>query len=277
MSTSLTNFLVDVNNYLDDSMSGTTDSAGNAAKTTFVDSALSKYDDGYFGDPERSVEWWVYVSSQLRTIKASQSSSGTLEVHKAFSALIASSTAYELHRFDRDKKKIACNQALDAAYPHFYSRLEDSTTLDGKGASDNEYAVPATFVEFPDQIWKKHTATSVITYTPITDFTVMELSDTWKFYANITLDDDIVLVGKKYLSQFTTDTSTTELTSAQAAVVAMLAVSIFYRTLSGTVNAADSGRFDSLANRFEQMYEQKKWRHCMPLVAPRTIDYGWLA
>lgn len=277
MSTSLTNFLVDVNNYLDDSISGTATSDGNAGKTTFVDSALAKYDDGYFGDPKRSVEWWAYIASELRPIKRSESSSGTVEVYTAFTAQVTSLTDYEIHRFDRDKKKISCNQALDAAYPYFYNRLEDSTTLDGLGASDNEYEVPSTFVEFPDQIWKKHTSGSVITYTPITNFEVMELSGTTKFYADITLDDDIVLVGKKYLSQFTNDVSTTELTSAQAAVVAMLAASIFYRTMSGVVNAADSGRFDSLANRFEQMYEQKKWRHCMPLVGQGPLDYSWLA
>lgn len=277
MSISLTNFLADVNNLLDDSISGTTTSDGNAGKTTFIDSGLNKYEDNYFGDPERKPEWWAYLASELRPVKASQSSSGTVEAYNAFTAQVTSLTAYELHRFDRDKKIIACNQALDAAYPWFYARLEDSTTLDGLGASDNEYEVPATFTDFPNQIWKKNTESSVITYTPITNFTVMELSGAWKFYANITLDDDIVLVGKNYLTQFTNDASTTELTSAQAAVVAMLACSIFYRTLSGVVNANDSGRFDSLANRFEQMYEAKKFRHAMPLLASRTLDFGWLS
>ena len=276
MSISLTNFLADVNNYLDDSLSGTTTSAGNTAKTTFVDSGLAKYEDGYFGDPERRPEWWAYIASTLRPIKRSESSSGTIEVYTAFGSQVGASTAYELHRFDRDKKIIACNQALDAAYPYFYARVEDATTLDGKGASDNEYEVPSTFAEFPDQIWEKATNSSVITYTPVTNYTVIEIGGTMKFYANITKDDDIVLIGKKYLTQFTNDASTTELTSAQAAVVAMLAVSIFYRTMAGVVNAADSGRFDALANRFEQMYEQKKWRHMMPLVAPRTLDYTWL-
>ena len=85
MSISLTNFLVDVNNYLDDSLSGTTTSAGNSAKTTFVDSSLQKYEDGYFGDSERRPEWWAYIASQLRPIKRSESSSGTVEVYTAFS------------------------------------------------------------------------------------------------------------------------------------------------------------------------------------------------
>ena len=276
MSTTLTVFLGKVNNYLGDNISGTTDDDGNAAKTTFVDSALSKYDDLYFGDPERNPEWWAYISSTLRSIKTSQSSGGVITVHKAFAAQVASATAYELHRFDRDNKIIACNQALDDAYPLYYNRHEDATTLDGKGGSDNEYEVPNTFTEFPSQIWQKHTSTSLITYTEITNYKAVEIGGTMKFYATIVENDDVVLVGKKYLTQFTNDASTTELTNAQAAVVALLATSIFYRTLSGIVNAADSSRFDSLAIRFEEMYEQKKYLHAMPFILSQEINHGWL-
>ena len=171
-TTTLTVFLGKVNNYLGDNISGTTDSAGNAGKTTFIDSALSKYDDNYFGDPERNPQWWAYIASELRSIKGFTQSSGTVEVHKAFTAQVGTATTYQIHRYDRDKKILACNQALNEAYPYFYKRVEDSTTLDGKGSSDNKYTVPVAFTYFPDQIWQKHTATLVYTLTPITNYEV---------------------------------------------------------------------------------------------------------
>lgn len=275
-TTALSVFETKLDKLLNDNLTGTTSSNGNAGKTTFVDSALSKYADGYFGDPERHSQWWAYISSQLRSIKQFTSSSGTNEVFKAFSAQIASSTAYELHRFDRDQKIVACNQALYDAYPYFYQRVEDLTTLDGLGPTDTEYEVPSAFTDFPDQIFEEYDEGSVIDYIPITHFTVTDIAGTKKFYANITKDRDILLIGKKYLSQFTNDASTTELSAGQANTIVLLAASIFYRMLSGTVNAADSERYDSLANRYEARWDERKLRDGMALIAPRTIDFGWL-
>jgi len=275
MSISLTNFLVKLNNLIDDNLNGTTTSNGNVAKTTLIDVGLTKYDDGYFGDPDENSEWWVYTESQLRSIRKFVSATGTISVHKAFAALIATSKAYSIHRFDRDKKKVAINQALNDAYPYFYLRVDDETALDGTGAGDNEYEVPATFTEFPDQIWKKHTSGTAITYTPITDFVAKRLDDTWYFYADITTGDDILLIGKTYLTQFTDDASTTELTTGQADVVALLAASILYRNLSGLVNATDSERFDSLANRYLEMYERLKVNKIMPRILPENLDWSW--
>ena len=276
MSVMLSTFLGKVNNLLGDNISGTTTSNGNTDKTTFIDSSMSKYEDGYFGDPERRSEWWAYIGTALRPIKNFTSSSGTFEVYTAFSSQVSSSTAYELHRFDRDEKINAINMSLRECYPDFYQRVEDATTLDGTGSDDNEYEVPATFAEFPDQIWQKDTDGDQITYTEITDYIVKELGGTYYFYADIVEDDDIVLIGKTYLSQFTTDSSTTELTDAQADVVALLATSIFYRTLSGKVNASDIGRFDALAARFLMLYEQRKNVTRMRYVLPRRVDWGWL-
>ena len=275
MSVALTSFLTKLNNLIGDNIAGTTDGNGEADGTTFVDSALSKYEDDYFGGGENS-EWWAYASSQLRSIKSSQGSSGTIIVHRVFTAPITSGTAYQIHKYDRDKKFAAINQALNDAYPYFYKRVEDETTLNGLGASNNKYTVPATFTEFPDQISKKHTAGTIVTYTPITDFVAKEVSGTRYFYADITIDDDILLVGKTYLSPFTTDLSTTELTTGQADVVALLAAAILYRNLSGLVNATNSERFDSLANRYEKMWDEKKIKASKPSILPGELDWSWL-
>lgn len=276
MTTALTSFLSKVNNLIGDNISSTTTSNGATDKTTFIDSSMSQYDDGYFGDPERNPQWWAYIGTDLRTIEQFSKDMGLFKVHLAFTSQVMSGTAYQIHKFDRNKKIIACNEALTYCYPWFYKRVTDETTLDGKGSSDNEYTVPATFIEFPDEIYKKYTSGTTITYTLVTDYTVKDVGGAMKFYANISTGYDILLVGKKPLTQFTNDASTTELTDAQADVVALLAASIFYRNVSGVVNAEDSGRFDSLTERYENMYEEKKPQHAMPLLLRREIDWSWL-
>jgi len=42
------------------------------------------------------------------------------------------------------------------------------------------------------------------------------------------------------------------------------------------VNAADSGRFDSLANGYEAMYEAKKIGASMPVLTSGKLDWSWL-
>jgi hypothetical protein len=90
------------------------------------------------------------VGATLRSVKSFVSNTGTIVVHKAFGSQVATSTAYSLHRFDRANKIIACNQALFEAYPYFYKIVTDFTTLDGKGASDNKYTIPNTFIGASD-------------------------------------------------------------------------------------------------------------------------------
>jgi len=273
----LTNFLTKINNHLGDNLSSTTTAQGNAGKTTFIDSAMSKYNDDYFASGNNNQEWWVYLASQLKAIKSFTSSSGTFEVYSAFSAQVAASTAYSLHRFNRDDKIIACNQALYECYPDFYKDLEDATTLDGTGSSDNKYTVPATFTEFPDQIWSIDDDTTDIVRTQITDYQMEKINGSWYFYADITTGEDILLVGKTYLTQFTpgTDSSTTELDNSQAEVVSLLAASIFYRTLSGKVNTENSERFDALSNRYLEMYRRQAMIKAMPRMFGLKQDFAW--
>ncbi len=266
---------------IDDNISGTTDDDGDANGTSLIDSALSRYADGYFGDPDRSPEWFVYIQvdpnadkGELRTIKHS-TSDGLLVVHKAFSAQIDSGTDYEIHRFDRDKKIRAWNQALSDCYPWFYNKIVDES-LEGNGSGDNEYEIPSTFSDFPDEIWRKTTSGDRIDFYLIKELDFAEIGGTLYFYANIPDGDDIVLVGKEPLTQFDKDDddSETELTSAQADVVALLAASNLYRMLSSMVAADMSERFDSLANRYNQAYENRKLRVSMQFLAPRNVR-GW--
>ena len=268
-------FETKLDKFLDDCLTGTTTSNGSAAKNTLVDSALEQYSDGYFGDPERNSQWWVYVASQLKSVKRFVNPGGTILINGTTTAQVTSSTAYELHRYNRDKKIIAANRALYDCYPYFHLVVSDLTTLDGKGASDNQYEVPSTFEHFPEQIFSEYESGDVLSYVPVS-FRPQTIGGTMYFYANIPTGRDIHLIGKKHLSQFTNDASTTELSDAQANTVVILAAAIFFRMLSGTVNAADSERYDSLANRYEWQWEARKHIDAMPFQDPRTLDFGWL-
>ena len=274
-TTTFTTFLTKVRNHMGDNLSGTTTSAGNANKKTFIDSNMAKYEDDYFGGGNENVEWWAYVSSQLRPIKDFTSSTGTFEVYTAFTAQVATSTTYDLYRFNRDDYKVAINQSLYACYPSFYLRVDDETTLDGLGSSDVDYEVPSTFSEFPDLIFKKHTSGDKITYTQITNYYKKLVDGTYKFYANITKDDDILLIGKTHLTQFTTDSSTTELSDVQAETVSYLAASLLCQMQANGVNAEDSGRFEAMATRLKGGYEDARKRTAMPMILPENLDFSW--
>lgn len=266
MSITLTNFLTHLNNHIDDNITGTTTSAGNAGGTTLVDTLLYKYPDGYFGDEESRAQWWLYYNSQLRAIKEFHSDTGTITVHTAFAAQVATASAYEIHRIDRDKKVLAANQALVDCFPWFHKVLEDES-LEGKGASDNEYEVPAIFTEFPARIVIEQKSDDRYTLEELRDFTAKDM----KFYANINTGDTIILIGKTQLSQFTNDASVTELNISEARVVALLAASILYRRMTNTVNSEDSARYAALADRLQLEYEMSKYKLAMPILVPRIV------
>lgn len=276
MSVAFTTVLTKLNILIDDNISGTTSSDGNISKTTFIDSALKKYPDGHFGDPQRDPEWWAYVSTTLRPIKNFDGKTGTILVHNAFSAKVLESVAYSIHKYDRDKKKEAINQALYQAYPWFYKRVEDDDSLTGQGGSDTEYEVPAEFVDFPDQIWQKNASSDNISWTEVVNYQRKEVEGTKYFYASIPTGYTIYLIGKTYLTPFTTDVSTTELTSGQAEVVALKAAANLYWRMANTVDANDAGRYEAIANRFEGLWDREKIKHRMELLCTRTMNFGWL-
>jgi len=265
------NFMTKVDNYLHDTITGTTSSAGNADKKDLIDSELIHYANDYFNG------WWVYVASQLRRISDFQTATGTVEWLTATTAQIGASAAYELHRHNRDKKLISANQALVLAYPWYYSQVEDESTLTGTGSTDTEYQVPATFTEFPEQIAYKVEETNDIEYFDITNFKTRKAAGTMYFYADITLGEPILLVGKTYLTQFTSSaSSTTELDNSQADVVAMLAASLFCRELSATANTRDAGRYHDLEKEYKDMFDEHVEKLAEPRLTRDELDYSWL-
>jgi len=97
-----------------------------------------------------------------------------------------------------------------------------------------------------------------------------------EFYASIDEKYLIALQGRAPLSQFSTDVSTTELTDTQARIVCFKAAANLYRMLSAKADAKDSGRFDSLANRYEDEFLRKIRFRAMPYLQRLSPDWRWL-
>jgi len=85
------------------------DTGSNATK--IVDTALSIYGDGYFDD------WWIYVTSgsaegDIRQIETHTKSTTTLDPYVDFSAAVANTDTYELHKHNPDSVMRSINDAL---------------------------------------------------------------------------------------------------------------------------------------------------------------------
>jgi len=113
---------------------------------------------------------------------------------------------------------------------------------------------------------------------PFYDYTVVEQAPTgsYQFYASISEDYILGLVGKAYLTQFTTDASLTELSTAQARIVCYLAASGLYEMYSSKADAQDSGRFEALATKRKDRFDELKVVGGMPALLRPSLDWSWL-
>ena len=112
----------------------------------------------------------------------------------------------------------------------------------------------------------------------VLDYTVIDRANlgSLQFYADINEKYIIRLVGMGQLTQFTTEASTTELTTDQARIVCFKAAGILYRMYSSRANSQDATRFEALAARFEAEYERLAQRKQMPILYDRLgLDWDW--
>ena len=132
--------------FIGDPWSSTTTSAGNAGGTTVVDTSLQRMGDDGWRD------YYVRITSgtcdlQIRKVSSFTNSTGTLTVMPAFTAQIASSVTYELHRYDPVEKFKALDDARIRAYPDLgILRFNDTLTSDGVSTA---YDIPSTIRRGP--------------------------------------------------------------------------------------------------------------------------------
>jgi hypothetical protein len=135
------NVLQGFSEFIKDYESSTTTSAGNSAGTTLVDTYMSRYGDG------RLSGQFIRLTSgtstlQIRRISDNTQSTGTITVSPAFSAQVATSVTYQLHKYDPNLKFLAIDKArldvIDTVYRLIY---DDSITSDGR---TTVYDIPST-------------------------------------------------------------------------------------------------------------------------------------
>lgn len=150
MSLTGTQLLTGLSSFIEDNWSGTTTSAGNSGGTTFIDSTLGRYGDGklrgrYVRITSGTDQW------AIRRVTDNAQSTGTITVAPAFSAQLATSVTYELHRYDPARMFAALDAArIELADDLFILRYDESITTDGVARS---YAIPTTLRQGPGQIF----------------------------------------------------------------------------------------------------------------------------
>lgn len=259
-----------LNQLIDEVVSGTTTADGDTDKKSFVDENLAPYEDSLF----RGRYAFLPGSGEVKRIDESTTPEGKVVVYGAFSNELVSGTAYEIHRFNPQFKNDALNRALRMAYPKLYKLVTDES-LEGKGGSDTEYEVPAAFASFPLQVYAKYISGSQIAYTSITvDW--KDIGGTKKFYASIPTTYKILLVGRTHLSEFTNDSSTTELTPEQAQVVCELAAAYTLQREMALVNSEDRDRLRELAQDKEAHFWTLLGEKAMPYLEKCRLDWSSL-
>jgi hypothetical protein len=143
-----TNILDALSQRIGDYFSGTTSSAGNGGGTTLIDTDLTNLtedDDG--------IQGWLRptsgsASGEIRRILSNSgytASTGTVTVNFAFSAQIANTVTFELHRYDPNDKFFAIEQALRDLFPQgarrrgLYRQIIDETITVGNQLANAQF------------------------------------------------------------------------------------------------------------------------------------------
>ena len=162
------NLLVGLSRFIGDGWSSTTTSAGNAGGTTVVDTALSRRGDDGWRD------YYVRLTSgtatlEIRRVTDFTASTGTLTVLPAFSAQVATSVTYELHRYDPGEKFRCLDDGRVRAYPDLgILRFIDTITSDGISTA---YDIPSTVRRGPLTVLEEHP---------------LDVAQSWNFLTNPT-------------------------------------------------------------------------------------------
>ena len=107
-------------------------------------------------------------------------------------------------------------------------------------------------------------------------YTILDpAGSTKRFRADINEDNLIVLIGKGRLTEFTTEASTTELTTPQAEVLMQKAAANIFQLMADRVDSKDRSKFTEMHIIAEGRYEGKSKQDAMPSRAAPVVDYRW--
>jgi hypothetical protein len=110
----------------------TATSSGSGSTTSIVSTGLQDLIGGTSND--FCINQYVHITSgdatgEIRQVSSYNASSTTIGVNKAFSATIAGSVTFVLHRYDPIVKRAAINHAIERLYPILYLPVEDDWSI----------------------------------------------------------------------------------------------------------------------------------------------------
>jgi hypothetical protein len=133
--------LAGLSEFVNDYEASTTTSAGNSGGTTLVDTYASRYGDGYLSGMFIRITSGTCVN-QIRRVTSNTQATGTITVAPAFSAQVATSVTYQIHKYDPQLKFRALDKARFDVIDNVYQLIYDDTvTSDGQS---DVYDVPPT-------------------------------------------------------------------------------------------------------------------------------------
>jgi hypothetical protein len=144
MATTGENLLTGFSYFIGDQFDSTTTSNGAAGGTSLIDTTLAQFGDGTLGGRYVRLTSGT-ADNQIRRVDIH--STTTLDVLPAFSAQVASSVTYEIHRFAPEDKWRALDAARLEKADKVYQIVRDDT-LTGTG-STNEFLIPTALRQGP--------------------------------------------------------------------------------------------------------------------------------
>ncbi len=116
---------------------GVTTAAGTASNATVIDSGLADKGNDYYN------RWYIRITSGTASSAEKQiadfaSATGTITASAAFSAQIAASCTYELHRVAPVDKDNLIKEALRQLYPDIHKKVADESLISGTWLRDGD-------------------------------------------------------------------------------------------------------------------------------------------
>lgn len=106
-----------------------------------ISTTLNNFDggqDSYF------VDWWVYLNTtanadKLRVVEAYATATGQLTISGANLSAESGAVSFSLHRYDRDKKKLAVQRAVKYVFPAIFVPVDDFSLSTGNILPDGSF------------------------------------------------------------------------------------------------------------------------------------------
>jgi hypothetical protein len=186
---------------------------------------------------------------------------------------VATSTAFEIYSIDPDEIETEINNATKRVFPLLCAITEDESLTAVSGTY--EYAVPATIIGDPHQIYLEPTTTTD-PWIKLLDWNYDAAGHNIRFNYQLTADYSLRLIGLSYLSQVSDDDDTIELDEPQVQLIYAMVVMELYRALAAGEIGTDGEKYQKQVARWEQEVEELQETQGMVLPNRTLKISGWV-